>query len=67
MGIRSELNKLARIKVDIPSALDSVWMLDVKKSTAKIPDAIKETGTFNIEAKLYPSVSGKIKVVITSK
>lgn len=42
MGIRSELNKLARIKVDIPSALDSVWMLDVKKSTAKIPDAIKE-------------------------
>lgn len=42
MGIRSELNKLARIKVDIPSTLDSVWMLDVKKSTAKIPDAIKE-------------------------
>ena len=42
MGIRSELNKLARIKVDIPSTLDSEWMLDVKKSTAKIPDAIKE-------------------------
>ena len=42
MGIRNELNKLARIKVDIPSTLDSVWMLDVKKSTARIPDAIKE-------------------------
>lgn len=42
MGIRSELNKLARIQVDIPSALDSVWMLDVKKSSAKIPDKIKD-------------------------
>lgn len=42
MGIRSELNKLARIRVDIPSTLDSVWMLDVKKSSAKIPDKIKD-------------------------
>ena len=42
MGIRSELNKLARILVDIPSTLDSVWMLDVKKSSAKIPDSVKE-------------------------
>lgn len=42
MGVRSELNKLARIQVDIPSSLDSVWMLDVKKSSAKIPDSIKE-------------------------
>ncbi len=41
MGIRSELNKLARIQVDIPSTLDSVWMLDVKKSSARIPDKIK--------------------------
>ena len=42
MGIRNELNKLARIQVDIPSSLDSVWMLDVKKSSAKIPDKIKD-------------------------
>lgn len=42
MGIKSELNKLARVQVDIPSALDSVWMLDVKKSSAKIPDKIKD-------------------------
>ena len=42
MGVRSELNKLARIQVDIPSTLDSVWMLDVKKSSAKIPDKIKD-------------------------
>ncbi len=42
MNIRSEFNKLARVKVDIPSGLDSIWMLDVKKSSAKIPDKIKE-------------------------
>ena len=42
MGYKSELNKLARVQVDIPSSLDSMWMLDVKKSSAKIPDKIKE-------------------------
>ena len=41
MGVRSELNKLARIQVDIPSSLDEIWTLDVKKSSAKIPDIIK--------------------------
>lgn len=42
MNSRSELNKLARIQVDIPSTLDSEWSLDVKKSSAKIPDKIKD-------------------------
>lgn len=41
MGVRSELNKLARIQIDIPSSLDDFWTLDVKKSSAKIPDIIK--------------------------
>lgn len=41
MGVRSELNKLARIQVDIPSTLDEVWTLDVKKSSARIPDIIR--------------------------
>lgn len=42
MGYKSELNKLARIQIDIPSEFDEMWMLDVKKSSAKIPDIIKE-------------------------
>ena len=42
MGLKSEQNKLARIQVDIPSSLDEIWMLDVKKSSARIPDIIKE-------------------------
>lgn len=36
-----ELNKLARIKVDIPNTLDSIWEIDIKKSTASLPDVIK--------------------------
>ena len=42
MGLKSEQNKLARVQVDIPSSLDSMWMLDVKKSSARIPDVIRE-------------------------
>lgn len=42
MGLKSEQNKLARVQVDIPSSLDHIWMLDVKKSSAKIPDVIRE-------------------------
>ena len=43
MGLKSELNKLARVQIDFPSTLDSVWTLDVKKSSAKIPDSLKKS------------------------
>lgn len=39
---RNLYTHLARIKVDIPSAIDKEWSLDVKKSMAIIPDSIKE-------------------------
>lgn len=55
MGIRSELNKLARIQVDIPSALDSQWMLDVKKSSARIPDSIKDQIKIAVEDSIVRS------------
>lgn len=55
MGIRSELNKLARIQVDIPSTLDSVWMLDVKKSSAKIPDKIRDRIRIAVEDSIVRS------------
>ena len=55
MGIRSEVNKLARIQIDIPSSLDSVWMLDVKKSSAKIPDKIKDRIRMAVEDSIVRS------------
>ena len=53
MSTRSELNKLARVQIDIPSTLDSIWFLDVKKSSAKIPDKLKD----RIKIALEDSVS----------
>ena len=37
-----ELNKLARVKVDIPNSLDSIWQIDIKKSSVSLPDIIKK-------------------------
>ena len=39
---KEELTKLARIEVDIPSELDYIWGVDIKKSSASLPDIIKE-------------------------
>lgn len=39
---KEELTKLARIEVDIPSELDYMWCVDIKKSSASLPDIIKE-------------------------
>lgn len=37
-----ELNKLARISIDIPNSLDSEWDIDIKKSKASLPDVLKK-------------------------
>ena len=55
MSVRNELTKLARIQVDIPSALDNQWSMDVKKSTAKIPDKIKEQIKASVEESIVKS------------
>lgn len=39
---KDELNKLARVMVDIPNSLDYMWSIDIKKSTASLPDIIKK-------------------------
>lgn len=37
-----ELNKLTRVRVDIPNSLDSIWNIDIKKSSAALPDSLKD-------------------------
>lgn len=39
---KEELSKLARVMVDIPNSLDYMWSIDIKKSTANLPDIIKK-------------------------
>ncbi len=38
---KSEATKLARIRVDFPSALDRWWTIDIKKSRAQPPRAVR--------------------------
>ena len=49
---KDELSKLARVMVDIPNSLDNMWSIDIKKSTAILPDIIKKN-MFNV---VYESV-----------
>lgn len=38
---KDELSKLARVRVDIPNSLDHLWTIDVKKSVAVPPEAVR--------------------------
>jgi hypothetical protein len=38
---KDELSKLARVRVDIPNSLDHLWTIDVKKSAAVPPEAVR--------------------------
>ena len=46
MHKKDELSKLARIRVDIPNALDHLWTLDIRKSSAIPPDVIKSNSGY---------------------
>lgn len=49
---KEELGKLARIQVDIPSSLDYMWGIDIKKSSVNLPDRIKQN--------LYSAIVGSV-------
>ena len=38
---QGECSKLARVQIDIPNELDTLWTLDIKKSTAIPPEIVK--------------------------
>lgn len=38
---RAELTKLLRVRVDVPTSLDSEWSIDVRKSRMRIPAAVR--------------------------
>ncbi|MEG1008936.1 MAG: ATP-binding protein [Clostridia bacterium] len=54
---KEELGKLARIRVDIPSSLDYMWSIDIKKSSANLPDLIKKNLYNAIENSIFASKS----------
>jgi hypothetical protein len=52
---RGELGKLARVQVDIPNTLDHLWALDIKKSAASPPPAIRQALRQVVNQILQPS------------
>lgn len=52
---KEELSKLARVMVDIPKELDYMWSIDIKKSSANLPDVIKSKLYSCIDLSVYGS------------
>ena len=52
---KKEGGKLARVKVDIPNALDHLWSLDIKKSSAVPPAAVRARLKILAETMIEPS------------
>lgn len=42
MAKQEELTKLARVQIDIPNTLDHLWTIDVRKSRAQPPEAVRQ-------------------------
>lgn len=57
MTRRNELTKNARIRVDIPNALDDIWSIDIKKQVATIPKRIQNQLTKTVNDALGISVT----------
>jgi len=49
---------------DIANQLKTKYDLDIDKKKLNLTETIKETGDFEVEIKLYPSVIAKLKVKI---
>lgn len=49
---------------DISDKLKKDFKIDIDKKKIVLPEPIKSTGSFEIEVKLYPEVSGKLTVKI---
>lgn len=52
---QEELTKLTRVRVDVPNALDHLWGLDIKKSLASPPAAIRSRLSGLVPTMVNPS------------
>jgi hypothetical protein len=59
---KDELNKLIRIRVDIPNSLDHLWRLDIKKSQANPPETVRRE-----LKRIISKISGAGRIVFTNR
>lgn len=45
---KGEATKLARVQIDFPNSLDEAWTIDIKKSRARPPHAVRELSLIHI-------------------
>ena len=50
---------------DIAEKLKSEFGIDIDKRKLTLGESIKSFGTYNVEAKVYPEVTGKLRVTVT--
>jgi hypothetical protein len=55
---KGEATKLARVQIDFPSSLDELWTIDIKKSRARPPYAVRER-----LRQIIPRISGRSTTV----
>ena len=51
---KGEATKLARVQIDFPNSLDEAWTIDIKKSRARPPRAVRER-----LRQIIPQISGR--------
>lgn len=59
---KDELNKLIRIRVDIPNSLDHLWRIDIKKSQASPPEPVRRE-----LKRVIQKISGSGRIVFTNR
>lgn len=59
---KNELNKLIRVRVDIPNSLDDLWRIDVKKSQANPPETVRKE-----LKRIITKISGAGRIVFTNR
>lgn len=59
---KEELNKLIRVRVDIPNSLDHLWSIDIKKSHASPPESVRRE-----LKRIIGRISGTGKLVFTRR
>jgi large subunit ribosomal protein L9 len=52
---------------DISDKLKNDFKIDIDKKKIVLPEPIKSTGTVELDVKLYPEVSGKLRVRIENE
>lgn len=52
---------------DIADIIKNQHKIPVDKKKIVMSDAIKATGTYQIEIKVYPEISAKVKVIVTAE